>query len=378
MVNKCSAVGCKSGYASNGDDSHVTFHTFPQDAELREKWIRAIPRKDFVPSTYSRLCSLHFQPCDFVDVRTDSNKSRLQNKSSTPLRRRLKPDAVPSIFPNTPAYFTKTPGVQRSTTKATSSSRHAEECRRLEELEESFTADDSLSELSLAEIADKLKAQSTVPQGFIVTATDESVLMYLFRMTNDIPQVVKSVTLKSDMTLVCSLNDKAVPASEYRDLVKGPVKYVSQLINLMARLKSWLTDSSSRSLSLDIHSAINVLQTAIDNLADTDCDEYRKISFVIEQLRLTVKRQYGRHYSPQRDALQFYADNEGKLSWASTADFLTLILKLWNVLNVKTRTKGWIPFGLHWTGSLSFCGNLRHFCFSGNSLGSRDLARRRR
>jgi len=41
-----------------------------------------------------------------------------------------------------------------------------------------------------------------------------------------------------------------------------------------------------------------------------------------------------------RDALQFYADNEGKLSWASTADFLTLILKLWNVLNVKTRTKG--------------------------------------
>jgi len=121
MVNKCSAVGCKSGYASNGDDSHVTFHTFPQDAELREKWIRAIPRKDFVPSTYSCLCSLHFQPWNFVDVRTDSNKSRLQNKSSTPLRRRLKPDAVPSIFPNTPAYFTKTPGVQRSTTKATSS-----------------------------------------------------------------------------------------------------------------------------------------------------------------------------------------------------------------------------------------------------------------
>ena len=40
-----------------------------------------------------------------------------------------------------------------------------------------------------------------------------------------------------------------------------------------------------------------------------------------------------------RDALQFYASNEGKSSWTSTADFLTLILKLWNVLNVKNETK---------------------------------------
>ena len=180
MVNKCSAVGCKSGYDSNGDDSHVTLHSFPQDAELREKWIRAIPRKDFVPSTYSRLCSLHFQQCDFLDARTDSNKSRLKNKSCTPLRRRLKPDAVPSVFPNTPAYLTKSPAVQRSTTKATSSSKHAEESRRLEELEESFTASDCLSALSHAEIADKLKAESTVSQGFIVSAADESVLIYTY------------------------------------------------------------------------------------------------------------------------------------------------------------------------------------------------------
>jgi len=155
---------------------------------------------------------------------------------------------VPSVFPNTPAYLTKSPAVQRFTTKATSSSRGAEESRRLEELEESFTASDSLSALSHAEIADKLRAESTVPQEFIITAADESVLMYLFRMTNDTPQVVASVTLKSDMTLVCSLNDKVVPASEYSELVKGPVQYVSQLVNLMARLKSWLTDSLSRSL----------------------------------------------------------------------------------------------------------------------------------
>jgi len=41
-----------------------------------------------------------------------------------------------------------------------------------------------------------------------------------------------------------------------------------------------------------------------------------------------------------RDALQYYATHKGRTSWGTTADFITLLLKLWNVLNVKTRTKG--------------------------------------
>jgi len=41
-----------------------------------------------------------------------------------------------------------------------------------------------------------------------------------------------------------------------------------------------------------------------------------------------------------RDAMHFYCSKEGKTSWKGTADFITLITKLWNVLNVKTRTKG--------------------------------------
>jgi len=41
-----------------------------------------------------------------------------------------------------------------------------------------------------------------------------------------------------------------------------------------------------------------------------------------------------------RDALQFYAAHEGRSAWLATADFISLILKLWNVLNVKTSSKG--------------------------------------
>ena len=41
-----------------------------------------------------------------------------------------------------------------------------------------------------------------------------------------------------------------------------------------------------------------------------------------------------------RDALKFYAAQEGKQQWNETAKFISLILKLWNVMNVKTHSKG--------------------------------------
>jgi hypothetical protein len=41
-----------------------------------------------------------------------------------------------------------------------------------------------------------------------------------------------------------------------------------------------------------------------------------------------------------RDALRFYSDHEGKNDWRGTADFVNLMVKLWNVLNVKTCCKG--------------------------------------
>ena len=41
-----------------------------------------------------------------------------------------------------------------------------------------------------------------------------------------------------------------------------------------------------------------------------------------------------------RDALQFSASNENKPEWNDTADFISLVMKLWNVMNVKSRTKG--------------------------------------
>ena len=50
MGFKCAAYGCKSEYTSNAKNVRgVTFHAFPAEPELRDKWIRAKSAKGFYP-----------------------------------------------------------------------------------------------------------------------------------------------------------------------------------------------------------------------------------------------------------------------------------------------------------------------------------------
>ncbi|XP_049266799.1 uncharacterized protein LOC119374049 [Rhipicephalus sanguineus] len=83
-------------------EAGVSFHEIRVNTELRERWLRVIARKNWVPnstSNYSAVCSLHFVEADF----------RENTK-----RRMLKPDAVPSVFPHYPSYMKKEPPKERS------------------------------------------------------------------------------------------------------------------------------------------------------------------------------------------------------------------------------------------------------------------------
>ncbi|MGH0132071.1 UNVERIFIED_CONTAM: hypothetical protein FKN15_066255 [Acipenser sinensis] len=57
MVVACCAVGCSNRQSQK---LNLSFYRIPKDAERRERWITAIHRKNWKPTTYSRLCSEHF------------------------------------------------------------------------------------------------------------------------------------------------------------------------------------------------------------------------------------------------------------------------------------------------------------------------------
>ncbi|KAH7982419.1 hypothetical protein HPB52_004690 [Rhipicephalus sanguineus] len=82
---------CKS--SSKQQTPGISFHEIPSDPEVRAKWLNVICRDDWTPDTtsrYSTVCSRHFGSSDF--------------KKGCQIRK-LKKDAVPSIFEEYPAYL---------------------------------------------------------------------------------------------------------------------------------------------------------------------------------------------------------------------------------------------------------------------------------
>lgn len=71
------------------------FCRFPiHNEEVNKKWVIAVKRKNFTPTQWSRLCSVHFIDSDY----------QLRPGASKPL---LKCNSVPSIFPSFPTYYQK-------------------------------------------------------------------------------------------------------------------------------------------------------------------------------------------------------------------------------------------------------------------------------
>ena len=95
-IPQCVAFGC-SNQAKNRKDRSISFCVFPKDNRLRRAWIQAVGRTSLPKSP--RLCSEHFDAYCFEYT------VRLQNEllGSCPWKRKLKPEAIPTIFPHKPA-----------------------------------------------------------------------------------------------------------------------------------------------------------------------------------------------------------------------------------------------------------------------------------
>ncbi|XP_076247088.1 uncharacterized protein LOC143187040 [Calliopsis andreniformis] len=81
MPTKCAIVQCKNVKNKN---SRISFFQFPlNEPKLLSAWIAAVNRKDWTPTTSSRICGKHFKCTDFYN--TPGVKVN-----------KLKPDTIPS------------------------------------------------------------------------------------------------------------------------------------------------------------------------------------------------------------------------------------------------------------------------------------------
>ena len=245
-----------------------------------------------------------------MDVHKDTNKQRDKARADKKLRKRyLKDDAVPSIFANVLEYLSSAGSSRRTTVKATSAQRRQHEAATMQQLEETFRKEDDLADASITDIAERLQHETaTTLQGFTVSVVNQTLLIYLLEINNDVPHIRASILVKSDYSLVLSMDGKTIPCSQFKDIIPGRLQLLSQLINLMARVKSWCDEPRSRSQELMISMAVECLKVCLqqsDDDSDDDTNDVRKISFIVEQLDLLTKHKYGRHYSPQLTILSY-------------------------------------------------------------------------
>ncbi|KAH7964638.1 hypothetical protein HPB51_027123 [Rhipicephalus microplus] len=131
MPNKCCVPGCTGNYKTG---KKIQVFSFPKDADALKQWLRAIPRKDFVPTSCTKVCADHFDASciEKTTSYTDPRTGRVI-EIALPVPR-LRPGSVPTVFPGCPSYLSvrdqstrETPDAKRSRQEASQLARAVEE-----------------------------------------------------------------------------------------------------------------------------------------------------------------------------------------------------------------------------------------------------------
>lgn len=241
MVYKCSASGCKSGYDGRPKDASVTFHSFPlKNPDLLRKWMVAVRTKTFSPTKYSRLCSLHFQPDDFIHESSDTNVTRRRSMGSRRLiLRRLKKDAYPTM--KLPASSTsQEPTIKEEPQSPTPEQNSMIEIQFFDKSNSPKVSSDESSETTLSDINDFLDA-CPPPKGFYKISSQDQLVIYALSVNKGIPYVRCALTVTSDLTPIMSMGGSIIAKESFKNIVNGKINKITEIMNLLRQLETWLS-----------------------------------------------------------------------------------------------------------------------------------------
>lgn len=106
----CPVYGCNSD-SKNNPEKKIHFFAFPKPVNKEEKkrwrkWVDFCKRKNFTPSKYTGLCSLHFNNDAYIQAHSPEFLSSINFAGRVKLL--LKPDAVPTINIQLDSHVTQT------------------------------------------------------------------------------------------------------------------------------------------------------------------------------------------------------------------------------------------------------------------------------
>ncbi|KAF2887534.1 hypothetical protein ILUMI_18639, partial [Ignelater luminosus] len=193
MPRRCCVPGCTSNYESclKENNKCVTTFSFPKDDERKLQWIRAIPRKDWTPSSSAVVCVKHFCESDVIyhDKWLLSDGTVQQPSLRNP---KLKPEAVPCVFPNLLSYLSTKP----KCTRRDPQERHDNIIKKHSQLVEDFLKKDIISDF--IDLKNNYCQQVNTFE-WNVKLLDAAIHLYVLNYDDGL-SIENSISIKQDLT----------------------------------------------------------------------------------------------------------------------------------------------------------------------------------
>jgi hypothetical protein len=236
----------------------------------------------------------------------------------------LKKGAVPSVFPNLPAYISSSAPEARSD-GSTSSARREKTADRMEHAADKFLQEDEIDDLgALRQNLDR----SCMPSGITeVYQNDELYFLSFLKDETSGPKVTFSLVITENMEVMLYSHGVQMSLNSIAHITGlGSINKCSQVLNILSFLKAF--SESSPPATDTLKQCITLVKTLIphadDNLA-------RKLMFIAEQLNLATKGPKNRRYSSLLLATTVLWDNVSPALYHQIVaeDLLTLPGEKW-------------------------------------------------
>lgn len=223
---------------------------------------------------------LTFQERDFISESADSNKYR---RSKILAKRRLKGDAVPTVFPKLPKYLSSEADEDpRPLTSAICGARAEKENAKIEAMITTMEIDDQVGERS--DLMAAFSSSTDKPQGFVPITDDDTDFYVLLRVKEAVPIVSASLQTNNDTTFILRYEGAIINVESYESNMKFHIKCVVSAIfkNILAFFKSWNSQTSNGSFQC-LNSSIRSFTDSVEKYSHYLNNELsNRLSFLCE------------------------------------------------------------------------------------------------
>lgn len=206
--------------------------------------------------------------------------------------RRLREDAIPTIFDGLPSYFSSSPAPPRTSKSSAEKRRQRDEDRLDTNIADFFDAE---KVTTLAEIKEKLD-RSLLPSSFTeANSTDDLVFVeFLFSEANP-PRLKSSLVIKDDLSFKLFAHDSEISKNLVLHIApSASIRTTSDVLNILAFLAGY--DGVCEKVIDQIKVLLEKLGDVGDNLEEEKVR--RKFDFLYEQLSILFQESKRHRYSP--------------------------------------------------------------------------------